>query len=168
MISLAIFQSASNFLEFLTNYGYVGLFLVSLLGTSSIVFSASYYALLFSMAATPVFNPIIIIIISSIGAALGNFASYFVGYGARKKILNSKYVRFFEFAQKWFKSNGFLTVFFFALTPLPDEIIGFTAGSTKYRKRMYFLAVLCGKLIQTSLIVLGGRYSYDVLFSSVF
>jgi membrane protein YqaA with SNARE-associated domain len=144
--------------------GYFGIFILSAIGTSSIFLNAAYYSLIYAMGATPIYNPIFIIISSSIGASLGNFVNYFIGYGARKIVLRTKYVKYFKFSQKWFKKSSFMTIIFFTLTPLPDDIVGILAGSANYRKTKFYLACLIGKLVQTSLLVYAGIYSYDNFF----
>ena len=174
-----------DFLQLLATYGYAGIFLVSILGTSSILFNAAYYSLLFAMAVSPLYNPIFLVLSSSVGASLGDFVSYFIGYGTKHHFkrrhfnglmrflrlhkeaenlekITSKYFRFFKFAKKWFRKSGFLTIVVFTLTPLPDDIIGLVAGAANYNRFKFFLAVLAGKLVQTSAIVLFGRYSYEI------
>jgi len=154
--------------ESLANMGYIGIFILSAIGTSSILFNAAYYSLIYAMGATPIYNPNLLIISSSMGASLGNFVAYFIGYGASKLIVKTRYYKYFKFAEKWFKKNGFLTIIFFALTPLPDDIVGIVAGSSQYPKRKFYLACLIGKLIQTALIVYAGKYSYKYFFKPTF
>lgn len=149
----------------LAGMGYVGVFILSALGTSSIFFNAAYYSIVYGMGATPIFNPNILIISSSIGAALGDFVSYGIGYSARKFLVNSRYYKFFQFAEKWFKKSGFLTIIFFVLSPLPDDIVGIIAGSGHYQKKRFYLACLIGKIIQTTFLVYAGKVSYDYFFN---
>jgi len=151
----------------LANMGYVGIFILSAIGTSSIFFNAAYYSLIYAMGATPIYNTKILIVSSSLGASLGNFVNYFIGYGTSKLIVKTKYFKYFEFAQKWFKKSPFLTIIFFLFTPLPDDIIGIVAGSTHYEKKKFYLACLIGKVIQTSLLIYTGKFSYDYLFNKI-
>lgn len=152
----------------LAQMGYFGIFVLSAIGTSSIFLNAAYYSLVYAMGATPIYNPILVIISSSMGASLGNFVNYFIGYGARKIILKTKYVKYFKFAPKWFRKSSFLTIVLFTLTPLPDDIVGIVAGSVKYKKTKFYLACLIGKLVQTSLLVYAGIYTYDIFFKQLF
>jgi len=161
---LSVYELYAN----LANLGYIGIFIISALGTSSIFLNAAYYSLIYAMGATPIYNPILLIISSSFGAALGDFVSYIIGFGASKLIKNTKYFKLFEFAQKWFKKSSFLTILFFTLTPLPDDIVGVVAGSAHYKKKKFYFACLIGKLIQTTLIIYAGRYSYYYFFKPVF
>jgi membrane protein YqaA with SNARE-associated domain len=148
----------------LANLGYIGIFIISLFGTSSIFFNAAYYSLVYAMGATPIYNRFILILSSSMGAALGDFVSYAVGYGASKLIIKTKYFKYFEFGEKWFKKNGFLTIIFFTLTPLPDDIVGIVAGSAHYAKMKFYLGCLVGKFVQTALLIYAGKFSYDYFF----
>ena len=157
---ISIYEWYSN----LANLGYIGIFIISLFGTSSIFFNAAYYSLVYAMGATPIYNRIILIISSSIGASFGDFVSYAVGYGASKLIVKTKYFKYFEFAEKWFKKNGFMTIIFFTLTPLPDDIVGIVAGSAHYKKIMFYLACFTGKFVQTALLIYAGKYTFDYFF----
>jgi len=151
----------------LADMGYIGIFILSAIGTSSIFFNAVYYSIIYGMGATPIYNIKILIVSSSLGASLGNFVNYFIGYGAQKLIVKTKYFKYFEFAQKWFKKSAFFTIVFFVLTPLPDDIIGIVAGSTHYEKKKFYLACLVGKLIQTSMIIYTGKLSYDYFLNKL-
>ena len=148
----------------LANMGYVGIFILSALGTSSIIFNAAYYSIIYAMGAANIYNPFILIISSSIGASLGVFVSYFIGYSASKLIVKTKYFKYFEFAKKWFKKSGFMTIIFFTFSPLPDDIVGIVAGSAHYEKKKFYLACLIGKLIQTSILIYSGKFTYAYFF----
>jgi len=148
----------------LTSLGYLGAFIISLLGTASIFLVTPYQMIIFGMGA--VLNPLPLIILSALGAAIGEFVSYVVGYGGRK-ILKKKYKKYLAFGEKWFKKNGFLTVMIFAATPLPDDVVGLIAGFEEYDKKKYLLGCFIGKLIITAIIVFAGRYSIEAVLNYV-
>jgi membrane protein DedA with SNARE-associated domain len=80
-----------------------------------------------------------------IGSALGEFTSYGLGYGGRKLLKEKN--KWLKVAESWFKKNGFITIFIFALTPLPDDVVGIIGGMAKYDIRKFFIASLLGKII---------------------
>jgi len=142
----------------LAAYGYIGAFVVSALGTASIFLPVPYYAIIFGMGALPAFDPVLLTIFSALGATVGEFVGYAVGYGGRH-FLRKKYKKYFAWGEKWFNRNGFLTIAVFAATPLPDDVIGLIAGSVEYKKSKFFLACFIGKLVLTAIIVFAGMYS---------
>jgi len=148
------------FLHAFIQYGYIGAFIVSFLGTASVFFTIPYHGIIFILGG--ILDPVLLIIASTTGATLGEFVSYFVGYGSRK-ILNKKYRRYLKLGEKWFNKSGAFTIFIFAATPLPDDVIGIIGGSLNYSKTKYFISCLLGKLIQATVIVYVGRFSFDAI-----
>lgn len=121
-----------------------------------------FYAVIFAMS--KLLDPVLLIVVSTLGATLGEFVGYAIGYGGRR-FLEKRYKKYFKLCEKWFKENGFLTILVFAATPLPDDIVGLIAGSSKYSKRKFFISALIGKAILTSMIVLTGRYSFEIMLN---
>jgi membrane protein DedA with SNARE-associated domain len=68
-----------------------------------------------------------------------------LGYGGRKLLKEKN--KWLKVAESWFKKNGFITIFIFALTPLPDDVVGIIGGMAKYDIRKFFIASLLGKII---------------------
>lgn len=141
--------------DWIVNFSYLGIFLVSLTGTSTILLPFPIYLIIFFSEGLGL-NPFLVGIIAGIGSALGEATGYALGYGGRK-LLKKKYKKWFRIAEKWFKKNGFVTIFIFALTPLPDDIVGIIGGMTKYEIKKFFLASALGKIILCLLIAYSGH-----------
>ena len=138
----------------ITSFTYGGIFLVGFLGTSTIFLPFPIYLIIF-FARNLGLNPFIVGVVAGIGSALGEITGYAVGYGSRK-FLKKKYEKWFERSEKWFEKNGFLTILIFALTPLPDDIVGILGGASKYDLKKFFLASALGKTILCLAIAYSG------------
>ncbi len=145
-----------DFLSGLSVLGYPGVFLISLIGSSTVVFPVPFQIIIFSLATT--LNPIALTLVSAIGAAIGEMVSFFIGKYGRKAFVK-KQDKWLKLLEKWFHRNGFLTIIFVTATPLPTDIAGILAGALGYDKTKFFLAVLIGKIIVSSVIVYAGFYS---------
>jgi len=149
-----------EFLQGLQAYGYFGAFLGALIGTATIFFPMPFYLMTFALGA--VLNPFLLGIVTGIGSAIGELIGYAIGYGGRK-LIKKRWKKHLDRARYWFDRNGLLTIFIFAVTPLPDDIIGILAGSASYDKNKFFLACLAGKTVLGLLIAYSGKYSFDLI-----
>jgi len=146
-LSAAIFFLTRSYLDlerFLA-YGYLGIFLVSL-GTITILFPLPWEAVI--IAAGAALNPLLVAVVATVGATIGELSSYIVGYLGRKIILDS-YSERYRKAEFWMKRYGNFAIFLFALLPvLIFDLIGIVAGSTRYPLWKFVLACFAGRLIR--------------------
>jgi len=138
--------------------GYVSAFIGNFLASSTIVFPIPFY-LVYIYLATQL-NPLLLSFLSAMGASLGEMVGYVLGYAGSEFFRNNKWMKL---ARKWFKKNGALTIFIFAATPLPDDVVGIIAGATKYNKSKFFIASLFGKFLFFFLLALFVRYSFTFI-----
>jgi len=137
-------------------YGYLGAFLINLIASSTIIFPLPAAAFVFALGS--VLNPLLIGLVSGLGAAIGEFTGYGIGVGSRK-IIKRKWKKQIDETQKLFaKYGGFFIIFIFAATPLPDDIVGIVGGIFRYPIKKYFLAVLLGKIVLNVIIAYAGFY----------
>jgi membrane protein YqaA with SNARE-associated domain len=141
---------------FIVDWGYPGVFLVSLLGNASIVFPVPSFLVVFAVGS--LLNPWLVGIIAGLGAAIGELTGYILGMGGRHAI-RKRYGKDLERVKGWVESHGMFSVLvLFAATPLPDDIVGIIGGMVRYDLKRFFLAVLIGKVILHVGIALGGLY----------
>jgi membrane protein YqaA with SNARE-associated domain len=140
-------------------FGYLGVFLISLIGSSTVIFPLPTAFLVFAFAA--VSNPFAVIVSASLGAALGEGVGYLLGIGG-KEILQNKYKKFFEKGKIYFQNKkGFVFLLLLAATPLPDDVGGILAGLFYYKYWKFFLATFMGKLIMNSFLAFGGYFGIN-------
>jgi membrane protein YqaA with SNARE-associated domain len=135
----------------LKSYGYVGLFLVNLIGAASILLpspaAASVFgggALLQNLFGIPAF--VWVGMIAGLGEAIGEFSGYAAGYGGRL-VVEKRPV--YERIHRWMDAHGTITMFLMSTVPNPlFDVAGLAAGAVQMPMRRFFLAVLAGKVIK--------------------
>lgn len=141
---------------FVAATGYLGIFLVSLIGSASIILPVPFIIVVFSAGAF--LNPFLVGLSAGAGAAIGELSGYGAGYGAQT--LATKYKKWFSLAERWFqKHGGFLVIFIFAATPLPFDVVGLMSGAMKYPIKKFFIATLLGKIVANLIVAYAGFYS---------
>ena len=146
-------------LDAMDRMGYLGAFLAGFLG-SVIPFFPSY--VLIPLMATQL-NPIVVGVVSGIGAGAGQFLHYYIGLGGR--ILFSPETR--ERFEKWRVRHGkygFWLIVATAATPLtPDDIVWIPLGFMRYPKAKALLAGIIGKTILSLFYAYAGYYGWSLL-----
>lgn len=137
------------------NYGYFGIFLISLIGALSIFFPLPYTVVIFWLGSTGSFNPFLIAIAAGIGSAVGEFSGYLLGFYGRK-VISTERRRKMEFMVKVFDRFGPITIFLFALTPLPDDLLFIPLGMLRYSLVRAFIPALVGKMCMNFIVAYGG------------
>ncbi len=141
-----------NIMEFsrqLSEYGglkYVGVFIISAAASATIVIPVPGLAMTSAFgafSANPL-DPLWFGVASGLGATLGEFTGYMLGYSGRMAIPYTKtYERIVEWMRKW----GSWTIFALALIPNPlFDIAGLAAGILKYPAWKFLLVGAAGRL----------------------
>ncbi len=142
-------------------WGYFGVFLVSIIGSATILLPLPSFAIIFF--AGGFLNPFLVGVSAAFGSTIGEMISYGIGIGGSH--LAKKYKQRLKEGKKWLqRHNGFLLIILFAATPLPDDLIGLACGVLRYDWRKFFLACLIGKIILNTFLALGGFYTFSRIF----
>ena len=152
---------------FATQYGYLGIFLISLIGAMSIFVPIPYPVVIFILGGVKnggvwVFDPLLIAVAAGIGSAIGEFSGYLLGVGGRK-IISDKYKKRMKFITKLFKRYGSVAIFIFALTPLPDDLLFIPLGVMRYSLLRAFIPAVLGKFFSNLIIAYSGRLSLQII-----
>jgi membrane protein DedA with SNARE-associated domain len=153
--------------DFAVQYGYLGIFLISLLGAMSIFVPIPYTVVIFILGALQdtlgnwIFEPLWIAVAAGSGAAIGEFSGYLIGMGGRK-VIRDKYKKKMDFLTKLFKKYGPIAIFVFALTPLPDDLLFIPLGVMRYSLLRAFVPALLGKFFSNLIIAYSGRLSLEI------
>jgi len=143
-----------------TAWGYLGIFLVNLIGSASIVFPVPAFLVVFAMGS--ILNPWLVGLAAAIGAALGELTGYVLGLGGREAIKRKANSKWLNKAERWMVSHGvFPIIVIFAVSPLPDDITGIIGGVIKYDIKKFLLASFIGKLIMNMAIAWGGFFGLN-------
>ena len=148
--------------NFALQYGYVGIFLISLLGATSVFIPIPSSAVIFILGGNPNFEPLWIAVFAGLGAAVGELSGYLICLGGRK-VISEKYKRKMDILMRLFKRFGPLVIFGFALTPLPDDLLFIPLGMMRYSVVKAFAPALLGKFLSNLIIAYAGRFlSYAI------
>lgn len=146
--------------RFASQYGYVGIFLVSLLGASSVIVPIPYPLVIYF--AGSFLDPFLVGLTSGIGSALGEISGYALGYYGRA-IVGEERKRRMGFILRALDRYGPFIVFLFALTPLPDDLLFIPLGIIRYDLWRALLPAALGKILISYVIALGGKYSIGII-----
>jgi membrane protein DedA with SNARE-associated domain len=153
--------------NFALQYGYFGVFLISLIGATSVFVPIPYTVVIFILGGLRsgggwAFDPLLIAVAAGTGAAVGEFSGYLIGLGGRK-VIGEKYKKKMDFLVKLFKKFGPVVIFVFALTPLPDDLLFIPLGVMRYSVLQAFIPALLGKFFSNLIIAYSGRLSLQII-----
>ena len=148
--------------QFALQFGYLGVFVISFIGSVSVVFPVPYTIVIFFLGS--ILDPFFVAISGGLGAALGEFSGYTLGYYGRK-IVSKKRQRNMEYMVKLFERYGPLAIFLFALTPLPDDLLFIPLGVMRYPFWKAFIPALLGKTLMTFILAYSGQQSITIIES---
>jgi len=143
--------------DFISKWGYIGIFFVSLISSASILLPIPNFILIFTFGST--LNPFLVALFAAIGSTIGETTGYLLGLGG-KEILEKKYSRQLKRIKKMFNKYGSVAwIIILGASPLPDDIAGIFCGVIKYEFKKYFIATFIGKLILYLILAYSGYYS---------
>ena len=124
--------------------GYPGIFLISVIGSGSLVMPLP--AIAGTCGLSVVLNPVIVGLISGLGEAIGEMTGYALGFGTQDMF---KGRRFYRQARRWMERRGTLALFVVSTIPNPIfDIVGVAAGATRFPAKRFFFTVWAGKTIK--------------------
>jgi membrane protein YqaA with SNARE-associated domain len=133
-----------DFIERLGNYGYLGVFVLTLLSSASIVLPSP--ALAAALLAGKTLNPWLVGLLGGLAAGLGETTGYVAGYGGSPLAMRS---RFYPRVEQWVQRWGALTVFCLAAVPSPlIDLAGIAAGTLRMPYSVYLTACILGKTLR--------------------
>ncbi len=147
-------------------WGYAGLFGIVLLRSASVVMPMPGGGVIFAGGGLldPLLGipaPIAVGLIAGFAESLGEFTGYGAGLGG-SPMLQDRAV--YKRIKRWIERRSFLTIFAMAFTPAPlFDVAGIAAGATRVPIRVFFPAVLTGKIIRDMIVATAGYYSFGVI-----
>ena len=146
--------------QFVLQFGYLGVFIISFVGSVSIIFPVPYTIVIFFLGSF--LDPFFVAITGGLGSALGEFSGYALGYYGRK-VVSEERRRKMDFMLKIFGRYGSVTIFLFALTPLPDDLLFIPLGIMRYPFLKAFIPALLGKILMTFILAYSGQQSIEFI-----
>ncbi|TET66990.1 MAG: hypothetical protein E3J40_04025 [Dehalococcoidia bacterium] len=133
----------------LKSYGYLGAFLISLIGNGTILLPGIVLPILSGLgivlySAAGLVGPVIVGLAGGAGAAIGEIVGYLAGYGGRGIVENNKlYQRLVDWVRRW----GALAIFIFTLVPLFFDLVGLAAGVLRFPLWKFILICWLGRTL---------------------
>lgn len=139
----------------LGDWGYLGIFVIQVMNSATILLPAPGHAYTFAIAAS--LSPLLVGLIGGFGSGLGELTGYALGVGGRDILAGGRlYGRMLALAKR---RGGGITLFLFAALPLPFDVAGIWAGTTRYPIWRFLLYVIMGKIVKVTGIAFVGFYS---------
>lgn len=155
VLLLSLGSEAQRFAE----YGYPGIFLVSLLSNATVILPAPGLAVTFSMGA--VFHPAGVALAAATGAAIGELSGYLAGFSGQGVLARTKV---YERVEGWTRRYGAWAILGLAVIPSPlFDLAGAAAGALKMPVARFLIFCWVGKLIKMSIVAYAGAASIDWL-----
>ena len=148
--------------QFALQFGYLGVFMISFIGSASVIFPVPYTIVIFFLGG--VLDPLFVAISGGLGSALGEFSGYVLGYYGRK-IVSEERRKKMDYMLRIFEKHGPITIFLFALTPLPDDLLFIPLGVMRYPFFRAFIPALLGKILMTFILAYSGQQSIEFIQS---
>ena len=153
----AVILAFSNHIRELQALGYVGAFLIMLVGNATVIFPVP--GLIFVIAMGSTLNPWLVGLAAGPGAALGELTGYLAGYGGVTPMEHTALYRRFD---RWMDRFGPLVVFVLAVIPNPVfDMAGLLAGASHMPWWQFLVAAWLGKTIQAIFLAWAGALSLE-------
>ena len=146
--------------DFAVQYGYLGVFIISFVGSVSVVFPVPYTIVIYLLGA--VLDPLFVAVSGGLGSALGEFSGYVLGYYGRTVVSEERQKKM-DYMVKVFDRYGPVAILLFALTPLPDDLLFIPLGVMRYAFWKAFIPALLGKTLMTFILAYSGQQSIAII-----
>lgn len=134
---------------------YLIVFATSLASNLTIIAPVPFAASIMVAAATE-WNPVLITLFASIGAAIGELTGYYAGY-LGKKLAISENVAWYGRIERWIQRHGVWSIIFLSFQPIiPFDIGGMIAGAAKMPLHRFLPAVWLGRFPKYIIITYAG------------
>ncbi len=129
----------------------------------AIVIPIPYTIIIFGLGARG-WDPLLLTIAGGTGSAIGELVGYFLGYYGRR-LISVERQRRMDYILRIFGKYTPLAIFFFALTPLPDDLLFIPLGLMRYSILKAFIPALLGKLLMIYTVAYFGKIGGDIILS---
>jgi membrane protein YqaA with SNARE-associated domain len=157
-------------LRALKGFGYVGAFVISILGGATIIIPVPMLAVVFALGKVMEYTWLVGIS-AALGELVGALTIYMTGHGAGRAISSSKHGKIQSAYEKMLgimERRGPLTLFIVASVINPFFYpAALAAGALRFGLKKYIFIVLAGKLIKCMTVVYAGYFGLKGLFHAI-
>ncbi len=146
---------------------YALVFVLAIIGGTSILFPFPYYLVVFTFAAGGS-NPFLLAFMAGTGVAIGDSTSYLFGYSGRE-IFNGRFMVIFNKLYNWLSKKPKWMLFSFlylyaAISPLPNDLINVPMGFMRFPYSKLMIPMWLGNITFDLIIALSGMYGFHLFF----
>jgi membrane protein YqaA with SNARE-associated domain len=139
---LLLGNSISEFAEF----GYLGAFVISLLGSATILVPVPGWAVVGALSKT--LDPLLLGVLAGAGSAIGELTAYLFGNGFAQIVLEKRKKDFEKYGQM-IRENDFWAIFVLSFLPNPlFDVAGLAAGAAKVHWARFLLFCALGRVLR--------------------
>lgn len=154
LISIVVIGLAFFFQDKLREFrslGLLGIFLANFFASATIFIPAPGIATVF--AGGSVYPPILVGIVATLGAVMGDMGGYIIGFSGKSIIKAENRFKKYTMLISLFRRWGGVMIFIFALIPNPlFDAIGLIAGALGYPVQKFFVYLFLGRIIRNMLL----------------
>ncbi len=140
---------------------FIGTFLISIFGNFTILFPIPYIFVLLLIAIQPGFtliDGILMGLVVGLGATIGEIVSWLLGRSQTEALEDSQMgQRVLKVKDQVERGYGGLLIFFYAATPLPDDLLLIALGATRYPLWKTVIYCFFGKVALALMITIGAQ-----------
>jgi membrane protein YqaA with SNARE-associated domain len=134
------------------DWGYVGVFMVTLLATAALVLPVPYLSVI--VLAGSFLNPVAVALLAGCAAALGELTGYFLGRSGRNLLPHNRWTNMLE---RGMGRAGLVVIFLGAAIPNPlFDAIGVVAGATRFGVWKFLITCFLGKTLRFWILAFAG------------
>ena len=154
----------------LKGYGYMGAFLISILGGATIIVPVPMLAVVFALGGVMKYTWLVGLA-AGLGETVGALTIYLTGYGGGRALQSSKHgfiQRSYDRLMGLMERRGSMTLFFLAAVVNPFFYpAALAAGALRFGIKKYFAICFVGKTIKGMTVVYAGYWGLKPLFNAL-
>jgi membrane protein YqaA with SNARE-associated domain len=154
----------------LQQYGYLGAFIISILGGATVIIPVPMLAVVAALGAVMEY-PWLVGLSAALGELIGALAIYMTGHGAGHALSRSKHGRIqkaYDKLLQLMEKRGSLTLF--VVTAIVNPFFypaALACGALRFGLKRYIIIVLIGKIIKCMTIVYASHWGLKGIFSAM-
>lgn len=138
-------------------WGYLAGFIITLMGSATIVIPAPGFASVLLMATE--LNPIVMGIAAGVGGTFGELSAYWLGTQGQGMLEGH---RLYDVVKRHMERHGAWTLFVVAIIPfIPVDVGGIIAGTTRYPVWRFLLYLGTGKVLMTTGVLYASAKAFE-------
>jgi membrane protein DedA with SNARE-associated domain len=149
--------SIEDIFAFYDDFGYLGILLISFLGSIIVFVPVPYFPILVTAAFNRNLDPHLISFFSALGAVIAKLIIFYASYYGRN-VLSPKIKGRMIPLQRLLGKYGSMGAFIAAVSPIPDDIVYIPLGLARYSPWKFAISTFAGKFLLNEMIVLGSAY----------